>query len=97
MTQVLITDEQLLYEIAAQLFINRDRIMDMSIQAGTAEFPDINRQWRVYRDEWLALSDEDRQYWIDSASAWLETWKQKHTAFYSFLINNGKPVYSADR
>lgn len=94
MSQITITDDQIIYEIATQLFINKDRIMDMSLQAGQAEFPDPNRQWRDYRDEWSTLSEEDREQWINSATTWIQSWKQKHGAYYSFLQQNGKPVYS---
>lgn len=90
-------DERLIYEIATQLYINKDRIMDMSIQVGSAEFPDLNRQWRVYRDEWLALSSEDRAVWLSRAEDWLSSWILKHgDTHIAYVRENMKFVYSQE-
>jgi|688.fasta_scaffold755227_2 hypothetical protein len=89
-----ISDKQIIHELAIQLFMNRDRIMDLSKQSGSAEFPDPNRQWRVYRDEWFTITETEKQQWFDAARTWVDTWKEKHKESYDLLLLNGKPVYS---
>lgn len=94
----MITDEQLVYELATNLYINKDRIMDIKLAAGQPEFPDPNRPWTVYRDEWNALPEEQKQGWCDAAREWITSWTQKHgQAKLDYIKEQGIPVYSIDR
>ena len=85
-----ITEEQLVYELAVQSYINKDK----GRQLAGMEFPDPNRQWRSYRDEWFLLSEDEKDVWISEATIWLNDWKKKHSQYYDVLIRNAKPLYS---
>ena len=94
----MITDNQLVYELATNLYINKDRIMDINQAAGQPEFPDPNRPWRVYRDEWFALPEAGKQVWLTKAQEWITAWTQKHgQANLDYIKQQGIPVYSIDR
>lgn len=99
----MMTRNQLVLELAAQFYINKDRVTvgwgvsDPSIDKSTIkDFPDPDRQWYVYRDEWYALSKADRQVWFDKAKDWLSSWEEKYAHLYNYVIENGKPVFSVE-
>lgn len=93
------THNQLVLELAAQFYINKDRVTvgwgipDSNIDI--KDFPDPNRPWQVYKDEWYELSESDRQVWIDKAEDWLSTWREKNEHMYSFLLDNGLSIFGA--
>lgn len=98
----MLNHKQLVQELAAQFYINKDRVTVGwgVVEPGTdkstlKDFPDPNRQWHNYRDEWQALTKTQRQVWIDKAEAWLSEWKQKNEHLYPFLLENGKSVFGA--
>lgn len=93
----MINRSQLLLELAAQFYINKDRTTvgwgsSFIPEGEVPDFPDPDRQWYVYRDEWLALSDSERQVWLDKASNWLDSWSEKYPDLYSTLLEYAKPV-----
>ena len=93
----MITDSQLVYELAANLYINKDRVMDIKLAAGQPEFPNPEKTWRFYRDEWIALPEEQKQEWYLKAEEWIASWSQKYgQAKLDYLKQYGKPVYSKD-
>lgn len=85
-----ITQEQLVYELAIQNYINQGKLN----QPVGMEFPDPNKQWRDYKNEWFSLSDDERKVWIDEAKIWLDDWKNKSPEFYDLLLDNARPLYS---
>jgi hypothetical protein len=87
---VKIKENQLLYEIAIQNYINQDK----KNQVIGMEFPDPNRQWRDYKNEWFAMSENQRAVWIEEARVWLEDWKNKNSEYYVLLLENARPLYS---
>lgn len=95
----MVTRDQLVLELAAQFYINKDRVtVGWGIpddNASTKDFPDPNRQWHVYRDEWISLSDSSKQVWIDKAEDWLSTWSEKNEHMYSFLLDHGLNVFGS--
>lgn len=94
----MITDSQLVFELAANFYINKDRIMDIDQAAGKPEYPDPDRPWQVYRDEWFALSEVEKQVWLDKAQEWLDAWTLKHGEVnLELLKRTGLPVYSIGR
>lgn len=97
----MLTYDQLILELAAQFYINKDRV---TVGWGTPgpdenkdllkDFPDPDRQWNVYRDEWYNLTEDDRIVWTDKAEEWLSTWRQQYEDLYPLLLNQGKAVFS---
>lgn len=94
----MIDNNQLILELAAQFFLNRDRYTHgwniPQDDNNPQHFYGPNREWYDYRDEWVVLSNDDRQYWIDKAESWLTIWREKYPDFYPLLLQYGKPVYS---
>jgi hypothetical protein len=97
----MIDHTKLVLELAAQFYINKDRLTvgwnDPGADVNTDElkdYPDPNHQWYHYRDEWVALSEGEKQSWVDKAETWLVDWRQQYEQLYHLLLQCGKPVFS---
>lgn len=100
--ETMINYEQLVEELAAQFYINKDRVTvgwnapdPAADPAQIKDYPDPDRQWYDYRDEWLALNEQEKQVWIDKATTWLRDWQLQYPNLYPLLFEHGKAVYSA--
>lgn len=93
------TRDQLVLELAAQFYINKDRVTVgwglPDSEVNIKDFPDPDRQWYVYRDEWFNLTASDRQIWIDKAEDWLAMWREKNEHLYLFLLDNGLSIFGS--
>lgn len=96
----MINHDQLVQELAAQFYINKDRttvgwgISDPNLgKYDLKDYPDLNRQWYDYKDEWELLTVAERQVWLDKAEEWLYIWREKYEDLYPLLLTHGKRVF----
>ena len=71
--------------VAKTLFLERrlDALLDQEISIyGTDE------NWKEDHASWLAMSDSEKNTWIQKANIWLDDLRNNSPVIYDYVINN---------